>query len=261
MITPIPFDPARFRSAAPHYLSGRPSYAPTLIARVAQICGLNGSRRLLDLGCGPGVLAMALAPYVADVLAIDPEPEMLAEGQKLAAGLAVKFTQGSSLDITPDWGRFAMVAIGRAFHWMDRVAVPRALDALVEPGGAVVLFRTDHPDVPDNAWRVPYHAVIDSATGAGQRAAWRRPGWVSHEAVLLDGPFCVLERVGVIERVRTPSALMIDRALSMSSSTQTRLGTGVAALRASVAAAVAAATVDGLVTEVVESVALIARRP
>jgi len=239
MITPIPFDPARFRSAAPHYLSGRPSYAPALIARVAQICGLNGSRRLLDLGCGPGVLAMALAPYVADVLAIDPEPEMLAEGQKLAAGLAVKFTQGSSLDITPDWGRFA----------------------LVEPGGAVVLFRTDHPDVPDNAWRVPYHAVIDSATGAGQRAAWRRPGWVSHEAVLLDGPFCVLERVGVIERVRTPSALMIDRALSMSSSTQTRLGTGVAALRASVAAAVAAATVDGLVTEVVESVALIARRP
>ncbi|MEJ1976228.1 MAG: class I SAM-dependent methyltransferase [Acetobacteraceae bacterium] len=101
MIEPIPFVPDRFRSAAAHYLTGRPAYAPALIARVALLCGLDGTGRLLDLGCGPGQLAAAFAAFVADVLAVDPEPEMLAVGASLAAGKAVTFRrQGSSQDLS-----------------------------------------------------------------------------------------------------------------------------------------------------------------
>lgn len=262
MITPIPFDPTRFRTAAPHYLAGRPAYAAGLVPRVAAAIGLDGTGRMLDLACGPGQLACAFAPYVADVLAIDPEPEMMAAGHDLAAGLPIHFQQGSSEDLNPAMGMFRLVTIGRAFHWMDRIETARRLDGMILPGGALALFRTDHVDVPENAWLAAYQAVIDAQIGhTGQRAVWRRPDWVRHEAILLDSPFGVLERIGVIERLQTPAATLLHRALSMSATTQVRIGAaGVATLRDGVEAVLATVAKDGLVTEVIESSALIARR-
>jgi SAM-dependent methyltransferase len=261
MITPIPFDPHRFRSAAAHYLQGRPDYAPGLVPRVAGLCGLDGAGMALDLGCGPAQLARALLPFVASVLAMDPEPEMLGVGQSFSVGLPIIFQQGSSQDLAPGMGPFRIAVIGRAFHWMDRVETARQLDGLITPGGALVLFSDVHPDVPDNAWRAPYQAALDSVIGGGNRAAWRGPGWVKHEAILLDSPFPVLERIGMVERLRTPVATMVQRAQSMSSTSRDRLGdAGIARLLEAVEAVLVPVAVDGMVTEVVESVALIARR-
>ena len=264
MIEPIPFEPERFRSAAAHYLQGRPGYAPALIEDVAALLRLDGAGRLLDLGCGPGQLAMAFRPLVAEALGMDPEPEMLALGDRLAseAGLAVEFRQGASHDLADGMGPFRLVTIGRAFHWMDRAETLRRLDRLVEPGGAVVLFRVDHVDVPANGWRESYEAAQVGALGSGKRAAWRQPGWVRHEAFLIASAFRDLHRVGVIEQRRTPAASLVDRALSMSSSTRARLGDdGAARLREQIETIVDQVATDGLVTEIVESTALIARRP
>jgi trans-aconitate methyltransferase len=261
MITPIPFEPRRFRSAAVHYLAGRPDYAAGLAPRVAMLCGLDGSGQALDLGCGPGQLARAFVPFVAGAVGLDPEPEMLAVGRALSTGLPIRFEQGSSNDLAAGMGPFRIVLIGRAFHWMDRVETLRRLDGLIAPGGAVVLFRTDHLDVPANAWQAKYQAVLDGAVAGGNRAAWKQPGWVKHEAVLLDSPFAALERIGVVTTLRTPVETLAERAMSMSSTTRARLGEdAVARLRQEIAAVLTPEAVGGLVTEVVESVALIARR-
>lgn len=262
MIAPIPFDPARFRSAAAHYLQGRPAYAPALFADVATLCRLDGTGRLLDLGCGPGQLATAFRPFVAAAVGMDPEPEMLALATRLAAeaGADISFREGSSQDLTPALGRFRLVTIGRAFHWMDRAETARRLATMLEPGGALVLFSTTHIDVPENAWRAEFERVLELAAVGGRRAAWRQPGWVKHEAVLLDSPLCRLHRLGVVERHRTPGAALVERALSMSSTSRARLGEdGVARLRTEVERLVTAVARDGLVTEVVESIALVAR--
>ena len=268
MTAPIPFDPARFRSAAAHYLDGRPGYAAGLIRAVAMLCGLDGGGRMLDLGCGPGQLAAAFRPLVAGALGMDPEPEMLAvaRDRAAAAGLAIEFREGASHDLAPEavaggMGPFRLVTIGRAFHWMDRPATLAVLDGLVEPGGAVVLFGTSHPDVPDNGWSAPYQAAQDAVIGTS-RPAWRQPGWIPNDAVLLDSPFSDLCRVGVIERRRTPAAHFVDRALSRSTSTRARIGeAGAARLTADILRIMGERAVDGMVTEVVESVGLIARRP
>ena len=265
MIEPIPFQPHRFRHAAADYLQGRPPYSGQLIATVAQLCGLDGGGSLLDLGCGPGQLARAFRPHVANAVGIDPEPEMLALARQLteAAGLAIAFHEGSSQDLAPGMGPYRLVTIGRAFHWMDRPETARRLDSLIEPGGALILFQDSHPKLPDNAWRAEYRAILDAATQVFQRQAWRGPDWVPHEAVLLDSPFSTLRRISVVERRRTPGDALLHRALSMSSSTRDLLGPdGVERLRLDLATLVrSAAAEDGLVTEVVESVALIAQRP
>ena len=265
MIEPIPFQPNRFRHAAAHYLQGRPPYSDRLIGTVAQLCGLDGGGIMLDLGCGPGQLARAFRPHVAAATGIDPEPEMLALARQLtdAAGLAITFQEGSSQDLAPGMGRYRLVTIGRAFHWMDRPETARRLDGLIEPGGALILFQDNHPKLPDNAWRADYRAILDAATQASQRQAWRRPEWVPHEAVLLDSAFSTLRRISVVERRRTPGDALLQRALSMSSSTRDLLGPeGEAQLGKDVATLVrSAAAADGMVTEVVESIALIAQRP
>jgi trans-aconitate methyltransferase len=264
MIAAIPFEPARFRSAAAHYLQGRSDYAPALIQNVATLCGLDGAGRLLDLGCGPGQLAMAFRPYFASALGMDPEPEMLAlaAARSESAGLDIAFRHGAAHDLTPDMGPFRLVTIGRAFHWMDRPVTARTLDGLIEPGGALVLLQVNALDVPDNAWRTEYQAVLDAALGDGQRSAWRKPGWVRHEAVLLDSPFSDLHRVGVIERHRVAPADLVHRARSMSMTTRARLGDDEAnRLSDAVRTLAEAAAQDGWVTEVIESIALIARRP
>lgn len=263
MIAPVPFQPRRFQSAAQHYLAGRPPYADHLITLVAARCGLRRTDRLLDLGCGPGQLAIAFAPLVGSVLAIDPEPEMrrIAAEAAAAAGVTIELRAGSSYDLGAQLGRFRLVTIGRAFHWMDRVETLRRLAEIVEPDGAVALFGDDHPRLPDNRWRRDFKALVDRyAEGDTVRAHIKSDDWVHHEAILLDSPFAALERLSVIERRRTPVDSLLDRALSMSSTSPERLGPRAEDFVRELRALLAAVAVDGLVTEVVESEALIARR-
>jgi SAM-dependent methyltransferase len=263
MVAPTPFQPRRFQSAAQHYLAGRPPYAERLIALVAERCRLRRTDRVLDLGCGPGQLAIAFAPLVRAVVAIDPEPEMrrIAAESAASAGVTIEVVAGSSYELGPQLGRFRLVTIGRAFHWMDRVDTLRRLAEIVEPDGAVALFGDDHPRLPDNRWRRDFRALIDRyAEGDTVRAHIKSPDWVPHEAILLDSPFAALERLTVIERRRTPVDSLLDRALSMSSTSPERLGPHAEDFVRELRALLAGAAVDGLVTEVVESEALIACR-
>jgi ubiquinone/menaquinone biosynthesis C-methylase UbiE len=103
-----------FVGTAEWYARFRPGYPQELIEELAAAAGLDGSGRLLDLGTGTGQLAVPLAPYVAEVVAADPEPEMLAQ---LPAGIVRVQARAEEVDKT--WGTFKLVTIGRAFHWMD----------------------------------------------------------------------------------------------------------------------------------------------
>jgi SAM-dependent methyltransferase len=256
-------EPTRFRAAAQHYLLGRPHYADALIRRVAELCELRPRHRVLDLGCGPGQLAVAFAPFVGHVVALDPEPAMLCVAREHGSrvGRPVEFRQGSSGDVGPELGSFRLVAIGRAFHWMQREDALRRLDQVIEPGGAIALFGDDFPQVPDNRWCAAFEQLIDRYAAAdAARAARRAPGWLRHAAVLLDSPFCSLERIAVIEHRRTPLERFVARALSLSSVSRELIGARVDDLTREVLETMAPHARGGLVTEVVESEALIARR-
>src|SRR5262245_23103644 len=261
MVVPIPFDPRRFRSTATHYHARSP-YPARLIERVASACGLGPADRVMDLGCGPGPLTVAFAPRVGVVVAVDPEPEMLAQARRNAAGVAgtIEFVEGSSRDLGPALGRYRLVTIGRAFHWMDRVETLRRLDAMIEPGGALALFHDERPRVPQNEWAREFDALIERHADQAEPPAWRRPDWVRHEAVLLDSPFAALEKITVIGRHRFAAERLVDRALSTSRCSTARLGEGAARLAEEVGALAARIATDGVVTEIVESIALIARR-
>jgi len=221
---PQPLDPERYRSAAAHYERGRVPYAPALIRRVIEVVGLKPRHRVLDLGCGPGPLARRFAAFAREVVAMDPTPEMLNAARTLADGIAnIRFVAGSSYDLGPALGRFHLVVMGRSFHWMDRVDTLRRLDGLVEPAGAVALFADTAPAVPANAWRKVWQDICDRyepKTGAHRGD----PDWIRHEAILLDSPFARVERFGVVERRALNVETLVERTLSMGSTSPAHLG-------------------------------------
>src|SRR5690242_16561626 len=80
----VPYDPTIYLGSAAHYRRGRPAYSPGLEALLTRQAGLDGNGRLLDAGCGPGVLTVRLAHLFTQAVGLDPDPGMLAEGSRAA---------------------------------------------------------------------------------------------------------------------------------------------------------------------------------
>jgi SAM-dependent methyltransferase len=176
-----PYDPTLYKGSAPYYLRGRPPYSLALAETLARECGLDGTGRLLDVGCGPGVLAVQLGPCVSDVVGLDPDTDMLAEADRHARenGVTnVNWVQGLAEQI-PDLGlgRFRLVTFGQSFHRTDRERVAEAVYDLLEEGGSIAMVAhtvEGRPEPPGPGYpRIPHDEIlslIDSYLGPRRRS-------------------------------------------------------------------------------------------
>ena len=76
--------PKLFESTARFYAQYRPAYPDELIEQVVREFDLDGTGRLLDLGCGTGLLTIPLAPHFDSSVGLDPDADMLAEAGRWA---------------------------------------------------------------------------------------------------------------------------------------------------------------------------------
>ena len=140
----VSYDPTIYQGAAPHYRPGRPPYSPQLASVLVEELGLDGAGRLLDAGCGPGILAGRLAGLFEEVVGLDPDPVMLAEGRRVAHedGITnVRWIQALAEELpgaAP--GPYRLVTFGQSFHWTDEASVAEAVYDLLEPGGTLALI-------------------------------------------------------------------------------------------------------------------------
>lgn len=143
------WDDSVFRGAAAYYRAGRYPYAPGLAEALAAHLRLDGSGRLLDVGCGPGTVALTFAHLFEAVVGLDPEPEMIAEAAQAALEAAIVNASWVELraESLPDGlGTFRVVSFAQSFHWMDRPRVAAAVRRMLEPGGqAVLIDRSGQP--------------------------------------------------------------------------------------------------------------------
>ncbi|MGH6876128.1 MAG: class I SAM-dependent methyltransferase [Rhizomicrobium sp.] len=258
------YEPRRFRANVPFYARYRLGYPDSLIDLIAASVGLRSGDPVMDLGAGPGLLAIPFAKAGMAVTAVDPEPDMLAELRRAAAEaqVSVDILRGSSFDMPPEIGPFKLVTIGRAFHWMDRVAALRTLDGLICAGGALALIHDDHPATVENAWRGTLRDVADrfGRADASHIREGRSPHYRSHESMLLDSAFRGLERVGVVVRRELSVDDIVGLGYSLSTLSPAKLGERAKAFEAELRADLARLSPDGRFTEIAELSALIAKR-
>lgn len=254
----------RFRATVPFYARYRLAYPDELIARVGRAVGLAPGDSVMDLGCGPGLLAIPFARAGMKVVGVDPEPEMLGAARQAAdqAGMKIEFLQGSSFDLPAEIGPFKLVTMGRAFHWMDRTETLKALDRLVLASGALALFEDDHPKTAENAWLDGLRAVGAryGADEAAHRRARQQNGYRSHVSYLLESTFPHVIRIGVFLRHTVTADDIVGRAFSLSMLSPERLGAKAEAFEKELRAALAEYAPDGRFTEIAELAALVAMR-
>lgn len=135
------WDDTLFQGSAPYYERGRLPYAPGFAGVVADLVGLRGRDRLLDVGCGPGTVTLALAPYVGTAVGLDPDPGMLAEAERRATSdgvTGVRWVRARAEDLPAGLGTFRVVVFAQSFHWTDRDRVAATVRGMLAPGGWLV---------------------------------------------------------------------------------------------------------------------------
>jgi SAM-dependent methyltransferase len=258
------FDPRRFRSAVPFYARYRLGYPDSLIARTAVLVGLKPGDAVMDLGCGPGLLSVPLAKLGFKVIAIDPEPDMVAACRAAAdeAGVAVEVRQGSSFDLPGGIGPLRLVTMGRSFHWMDRAATLKTLDGLVTADGALAFFDDDHPTTAENAWR---RALRDLGDAYGRSLSahlqhMREPGYRSRESLLMASAFPRIAGLSEYIRRTITADEIVGLAFSLSTTSPGRLGEKAKDFERDLRAKLAELSPDRVFTEIAELNAQVAMR-
>lgn len=108
--------------------------------------------RALDLGCGGGHAAFALAPHAGEVVAYDLVPEMLrvvADGAAERGLRNVTTAQGSVAALPFAGGAFDLVVTRySAHHWNDLGAGLREARRVLRDGGAAAFADVLTPGVP-----------------------------------------------------------------------------------------------------------------
>ncbi|HZA79789.1 MAG TPA: class I SAM-dependent methyltransferase [Acidimicrobiales bacterium] len=186
-----------YKGTAEYYYRFRPSYPARLLDDLRARVRLGDAARLLDLARGTGQVAFSLAADFADVCAVDQEAESVEFGKRKAQRLGVaniQWTAAAAEDV-PLEGAFDLVAIGNAFHRLDRDAVARRLVRHLSERGCVALLWSGTPWRGDQRWQRVLHDTLErwrDAVGARDRVP---QGW--EQAMDRDPHEQVLRRAGL----------------------------------------------------------------
>ncbi|MFI6322074.1 class I SAM-dependent methyltransferase [Nonomuraea sp. NPDC050556] len=246
-----------FGGAAPYYATHRHHHGADAIAHLG--AALGPERRVLDLGCGPGTVAIPLSAYVREVIAVDPDEEMLAEGRRRSPA-NVRWIRSDSSRVR-ELPAFDDAVMGRSFHWMDRTAVLNDFDALIPSDGAVCLVGPCR-DPATPSWE-PVTATVRAQFGLQWRPTAQsfEGSGLHHDEVIGRSAFSEVETTLFDWVLVRDVDDVVGLQLSYSYSAPARLGDRVAAFTAALRAALLEDCPDGMWEEHITTEVLIARRP
>jgi ubiquinone/menaquinone biosynthesis C-methylase UbiE len=252
----LPFD-----GTAPFYRFRVP-YPAAVFAFLRSEFALDGGCRALDLGCGPGTLSIPLSRFVAEVVALDVDAGMLAEGERLAAhaGRAnIRWLRSRAEDVAVDLGRFRLVTLGQSFHWMDRDSVLRRLAPLVEDGGGLALVAPGRRR-PQESWEEIAEAVVAKYLGPRARHPRMNPEPENEPALRRSEDF---EEVGAREfpsLIERDVSSILGWVYSSSTSARQRFGERAPEFERELAEALGRARPSGIFRETVETEVVVIRK-
>ena len=180
------WDPALYAAHA--------SFVPALGAAVLDLLAPRAGERVLDLGCGDGVLTQKLIAAGCDVVGVDADAAMVAAAQ--AKGIDARLGDARALDFDDE---FDAVFTNAALHWVGQPDVVTAgVKRALKPGGRYVGEFGGHANIA--AIRTALIAVLGrhGFPAAGSETSYY-PTAEAFRAVLERGGF-VVEACAIIPR-------------------------------------------------------------
>ena len=124
-----------FGGAAAAYAEHRPDYAEAAVRWALEPVWDARPVRVADIGAGTGKLTTTLVGLGAEVTAVEPDPQMLAELRR--AMPEVRSVRGSAEEMPlPDASVDAVLA-GQAMHWFDLDLAMPEIARVLRPGGVL----------------------------------------------------------------------------------------------------------------------------
>jgi ubiquinone/menaquinone biosynthesis C-methylase UbiE len=144
----------RFARTAARFAAQQDERAGELAERVRAFLVASGEERALDVGCGAGALALALAPLVREVVGVDRVPELLALARERAPENAM-FVEADATRLPYDDGEFDLAGTLRTLHHVPRPELVAAeLARVTKVGGRVLVIDQLAPVDPLDALAV-----------------------------------------------------------------------------------------------------------
>lgn len=190
-----------FEGTSEYYAKYRPSYPPKMFSNIVEKFHLDGKGKLLDIGCGPGVLTVPLSKYFEEVVAVDIDPGMIQAGKKSAkeAGAQnIKWINKSADDLDGTIGSFKLITFGTSFHWINRKKLADLAGKILSGGGGILITWTGHSiwNKRQNAWEEKVLEIVKKYLGERRRAGdgfYQEPK-EKYEDILKKAGFRKIER-------------------------------------------------------------------
>ena len=169
-------------------------FVPAFGAPVVELLDPRPGERILDLGCGDGVLTEKIVAAGADVVAVDAAPDMVAAAK--ARGLDARVIPGQSLAFDRE---FDAVFSNAALHWMrPQETVLDGVSRALKPGGRFVAEMGGHNNTA--AILTAMRAVLARRSIETLRLSpWYFPSAAAYQAKLEAAGFDV-EEIAIIPR-------------------------------------------------------------
>jgi SAM-dependent methyltransferase len=125
-------------AAADVYERGRPDYPAAAVDTIVERLGLRPGTTVLDLAAGTGKLTRLLVPSGANVIAVEPMPEMRAELERRVPRVATMAGTAERIPLADDY--VEGVTVASAFHWFREEPALREIHRVLKPGGGLALM-------------------------------------------------------------------------------------------------------------------------
>ena len=168
----------------------------------------DGAHLVVELGAGTGKLTRAVAALGVQVVAVEPDPRMLA----VLRGLGLEGVEGSAEEIPFDDGVADAVVAGSSLHWFELGPALQEIHRVLRPGGRFG-FGWNHRDD-----RHPAIAAMSETVYAAQARTrgprWRSRDWAAELAA--SGLFRDVEHAVFEHVLELPREALADHLMSYS---------------------------------------------